>query len=104
MPADPSVRLSSNGDGVQTTRQVSETHVMELRRVDDSGVTNHDLADLHGLRNREDGFVWLDIPLWSADVERVLAEEFRFHSLAIAASRERNHTPRIHIYPDQCSS
>ena len=30
----------------------------------------------------------------------MLAEEFRFHSLAIAASRERNHTPRVHIYPD----
>ncbi|HSU34745.1 MAG TPA: magnesium transporter CorA family protein [Propionibacteriaceae bacterium] len=73
---------------------------MELRWVDDSGVTNHDLADLHELRNRDDGFVWLDVPLWSADVERVLAEEFRFHPLAIAASRERNHTPRVHVYPD----
>ena len=73
---------------------------MELRWVDDSGVTSHDLADLHGLRHRDDGFVWLDVPVWSADVEHVLAEEFRFHPMAIAASRERNHTPRVHVYPD----
>jgi len=42
----------------------------------------------------------VDVPEWSADVEPVLAEEFRFHPMAIAASRERNHTPRIHVYPD----
>jgi Mg2+ and Co2+ transporter CorA len=30
----------------------------------------------------------------------VLAEEFGFHPMAIAASRERNHTPRVHVYPD----
>jgi magnesium transporter len=66
---------------------------MDLLWVDNSGVTERSLAELHDLRLRDDGFVWLDIPLWSADAERVLAEEFDFHPMAIAASRERNHTP-----------
>jgi magnesium transporter len=74
--------------------------LIELRWVDDSGVSSHTLAELHRLRDREGGFVWLDIPVWSAEAERVLTEEFRFHPMAIAASRERNHTPRVHVYPD----
>jgi Mg2+ and Co2+ transporter CorA len=73
---------------------------MDLRWVDDSGVTSCDLASLHDLRERSDGFLWLDIPVWSADAEHVLADEFAFHPMAIAASRERNHTPRVHVYPD----
>ena len=32
--------------------------------------------------------------------EQVLSEEFRFHPMAIAACRERNHTPRVHSYQD----
>ncbi|MDX6322184.1 MAG: magnesium transporter [Propionibacteriaceae bacterium] len=73
---------------------------MELRWVDDSGLTDHDLAALPGLRERDDGFIWLDIPVWCVEAERLLTEEFGFHPMAIAASRERNHMPRLHVYPD----
>jgi magnesium transporter len=73
---------------------------MELRWVDASGASTCDLGELSALRQRADGFVWLDIPVWDAGAERVLTEEFGFHPMAIAASRERNHTPRVHVYPD----
>jgi magnesium transporter len=73
---------------------------MDLRLVDASGVTNYPLQELHDLRLADDGFVWLDIPVWSADAEQLLTEEFGFHPMAIAAARERNHTPRIHVYSD----
>jgi magnesium transporter len=77
-----------------------EVGLMDLRWVDGSGVTDRPLDQLSELRLRDDGFLWLDIPTWSADAEQVLAEEFGFHSMAIAAARERNHTPRIHVYSD----
>ena len=73
---------------------------MDLRWVDASGITDRPLRELAELRLRDDGFVWLDIPVWSGDAEQVLAEEFGFHPMAIAAARERNHTPRIHVYSD----
>jgi Mg2+ and Co2+ transporter CorA len=30
----------------------------------------------------------------------ILAEEFHFHAMAIAESKNRNHVPRVHVYPD----
>jgi magnesium transporter len=73
---------------------------MELRWIDADGVSQHDLADLTDLRQREDGFLWLDIPSWSEEAERVLGAEFGFHPMAVAEARERNHTPRVHVYGD----
>ncbi|MFL6027884.1 MAG: magnesium transporter CorA family protein [Friedmanniella sp.] len=73
---------------------------MELRWIDDDGVQERNLADLAGLLQREDGFLWLDVPLWDEDAERMLRDVFGFHPMAIAESRQRNHTPRVHVYPD----
>ncbi|MBA3529598.1 MAG: magnesium transporter CorA family protein [Propionibacteriaceae bacterium] len=73
---------------------------MELRWVDSDGVQERDLTELTALRSRSDGYLWLDIPVWSDEVERLLAEEFCFHPMAITESRERNHVPRVHVYPD----
>ena len=73
---------------------------MELRWLDGAGVRDCDLGELKALRQRTDGFVWLDIPVWSDAAEQMLSEEFRFHPMAIAACRERNHTPRVHSYQD----
>ena len=73
---------------------------MQLRWIDEDGVSNHDLAELPALHSRSDGFLWLDIPAWSAEVEALLAKEFGFHPMALAASRDRNHVPRLHVYPD----
>ena len=73
---------------------------MELRWIEAKGVSNHDLAELPDLRQRNDGFLWLDIPEWDDDAEALLANEFKFHPMAISESRNRNHVPRVHVYPD----
>ncbi|HJV13561.1 MAG TPA: CorA family divalent cation transporter [Propionibacteriaceae bacterium] len=72
---------------------------MKLRWIDSDGVSNHDLADLPDLRKRTDGFLWLDIPEWSDEAEALLTREFHFHHMAINESRNRNHIPRVHVYP-----
>jgi magnesium transporter len=72
---------------------------MELRWIEAKGVSNRDLAELPDLRQRSDGFLWLDIPEWDDDAEALFANEFHFHPMAIAESRNRNHVPRVHVYP-----
>jgi magnesium transporter len=72
---------------------------MMLRWIDPTGVSNRDLAELPALRQRTDGFVWLDIPEWSEEAEALLTNEFHFHPMAIIESKNRNHVPRLHVYP-----
>jgi len=72
---------------------------MKLRWIDSKGVSNHDLAELSALRERTDGFLWLDIPEWGDDAEELLTRDFHFHAMAISESRNRNHIPRVHVYP-----
>jgi Mg2+ and Co2+ transporter CorA len=73
---------------------------LELRWIDNEGVSNRKLAELPDLRQRSDGFLWLDIPEWDDDAEALLANEFKFHRMAISESRNRNHVPRVHVYTD----
>jgi magnesium transporter len=73
---------------------------MRLRWIDSTGVRSQDLAELPDLQKRTDGFLWLDIPEWSDEAEALLSNEFHFHSMAITESRNRNHIPRVHVYPD----
>jgi Mg2+ and Co2+ transporter CorA len=72
---------------------------MKLRWIDAESVSHHDVADLPDLKKRTDGFLWLDIPEWSDEAEVLLTGEFEFHPMAIAESRNRNHIPRVHVYP-----
>ncbi|HEY6686366.1 MAG TPA: magnesium transporter CorA family protein [Propionibacteriaceae bacterium] len=72
---------------------------MKLRWIDSEDVSIHDLSELPDLQKRNDGFLWLDIPEWSDEAETVLAKEFLFHPMAISESRNRNHIPRVHVYP-----
>ena len=72
---------------------------MKLRWIESNGVSSHDLAELPDLRKRTDGFIWLDIPEWSDAAETLLARDFDFHPMAISESRNRNHIPRLHVYP-----
>jgi magnesium transporter len=72
---------------------------MKLRWIDSHGLSDHEVAELPGLRKRTDGFIWLDIPEWSDEAEAILANEFEFHPMAIAKSKNRNHIPRVHVYP-----
>jgi magnesium transporter len=73
---------------------------MELRWVSPDGISSCDLGDLQELRQRAGGFVWLDVPVWDEEAERILLAEFGFHPMAVAEARQRNHTPRVHVYAD----
>ena len=74
---------------------------MELRWISDAeGATLRELAELPDLLERTDGFLWLDIPTWSQEAEDILAKQFEFHPIAIQNCRERNHIPRVHVYPN----
>ena len=72
---------------------------MMLRWIDSGDVSTRDLTELPELLKRDTGFLWLDIPEWSDEAEELLAREFHFHSMAISESRNRNHIPRVHVYP-----
>jgi Mg2+ and Co2+ transporter CorA len=72
---------------------------MQLRWIDSNTVTSHDLAELPALRQKADGFLWLDVPEWSDEAEVLLKRDFGFHPMAITESRNRNHIPRVHVYP-----
>jgi magnesium transporter len=73
---------------------------VELRWINDSeGTSLCELAELPTLLERTDGFLWLDIPVWSDHAEDILANQFKFHPIAIEDCRTRNHIPRVHVYP-----
>jgi Mg2+ and Co2+ transporter CorA len=73
---------------------------MKLRWIDSNGdVSDCDVAELPELRRRTDGFLWLDIPEWTDQAEELLTNEFHFHPMAISESKNRNHVPRVHVYP-----
>ena len=72
---------------------------MQLRWIDSNSVSSHDVADLPALRERTDGFLWLDVPEWSDEAEMLLKRDFGFHPMALNESRNRNHIPRVHVYP-----
>ena len=73
---------------------------MDLRFVTPTAIEDHPVADLPALRTRTDGYLWLDIPEWSDDVDRLLRTGFGFHPVALDNCRERNHMPLVHGYSD----
>jgi magnesium transporter len=73
---------------------------MDVHLITDGRVELHDPDDLPDLLERRAGLVWVDIPRVDAEAARVLAEVFRFHPLAIQDCENRNHVPKVHVYPD----
>ena len=73
---------------------------IELWWFDSEGASSCELAELPALRQRAEGFCWVDVPSWSDAAEQLLSEGFGFHPMAVRACRERNHVPRIHVYSD----
>jgi len=75
---------------------------MDVRLLTDNGVALHPDADLPDLLSGRRGLVWVDIREGDPDAERVLANVFHFHPLAIHDALNRNQVPKVHIYPDHC--
>lgn len=73
---------------------------VQLRTFDSGGLTEHPIEDAADLLARPDGLVWLDIPTWDEQAERVLTDVFHFHPLAIRDCARRNQVPNVHVYAD----
>jgi magnesium transporter len=73
---------------------------MDVRFVSDEGIQQHPVEDLERLLARDDGLVWVDIPVCDEAATRVLSEVFGFHPLAIRACIERNAVPKVRAYRD----
>ena len=72
---------------------------MDVRFVDATGAHAHDVDDVVVLLDRDDGFVWVDVPAWDDAVHGFL-EGLGCHPLVIEACRQRNHVPTVHSYAD----
>jgi magnesium transporter len=92
---------SPGPSGVEPAAEARSLTAMTLRWIGSAGVRMHDPSELRAPLDRADGFWWLDIPVWSDDAERLLRDDLHCHPLAIKDSKERNHIPRVHLYPDR---
>ena len=72
---------------------------MDVRFVDASGAHPHESDDVVVLLERDDGFVWVDVPAWDDEVDGFL-QGLGCHPLVIEACRRRNHVPTVHSYAD----
>ena len=50
-----------------------------------------------GLLQREDGVVWVDIPVCDPIAAQTLAGVFGFHRMAVRDCAERNHVSKVHV-------
>jgi magnesium transporter len=73
---------------------------MDVRFASDEGIQQHPVGELERLLARDDGLVWVDIPVCDQEAARVLAEVFGFHPLAIRDCVERNAVPKVRAYRD----
>jgi magnesium transporter len=73
---------------------------MDIRFVSDEGIQQHPIEGLGALLARDDGLVWVDIPVCDEEAAQLLAEVFGFHPLAIRACIERNAVPKVRAYRD----
>jgi magnesium transporter len=73
---------------------------MDVRFVSNEGIQQYQVGELERLLARDDGLVWVDIPVCDQAAARVLSEVFGFHPLAIQACIERNAVPKVRAYRD----
>ena len=72
---------------------------MQVRFVDAHGVHDRPSDDVVTLLGRDDGFLWVDVPVWDEEVEAFLLG-LGCHPKVIEACSRRNHVPTVHSYPD----
>src|ERR1044071_7014150 len=73
---------------------------MAVHLITDSGVEQRTVEELPELLEQRPGLMWVDMPKVDAEALRVLGEVFKFHPLAIQDCENRNHVPKVHVYPD----
>jgi len=57
-------------------------------------------SEVASLLQRDDGFVWVDIPAPDDESEALISGQFDAHPLVLEAIRSRNHVPTVHAYED----
>jgi magnesium transporter len=73
---------------------------MDVHLITEAGVEPRTPEQLPDLLERGPGLVWVDLPRVDPEAARVLAQVFGFHPLAIQDCENRNHVPKVHVYPD----
>jgi Mg2+ and Co2+ transporter CorA len=73
---------------------------MTIRFISDAGVVEESVEGIPLLLKREDGFLWLDVPVWTSEIDGLLAAELGLHPVAREYCRVRNHMPMVHGYRD----
>ena len=68
--------------------------------VSEDGLEEHDVAQVDALLQRDNGFVWVDVPDFDDAAEAVLRERFHAHPMVVKACRERNFVPSVHGYEE----
>jgi Mg2+ and Co2+ transporter CorA len=76
------------------------TDALAVRFVADGGVVEAPVEEIPVLVKREDGFLWLDVPVWTSQLDGLLAGELGLHPVAREYCRVRNHMPMVHGYRD----
>jgi magnesium transporter len=73
---------------------------MDTWWVSGAGLERHDVTQIDALLQREDGFVWVDVPELDDAAEEVLRTQFHAHPMVVQACRERNFVPSVHGYEE----
>jgi len=73
---------------------------MNIHFVSDDGIQQHPVEELGALLARDDGLVWVDIPVCDEEAAQLLSAAFGFHPLAIQTCIERNAVPKVRAYRD----
>jgi Mg2+ and Co2+ transporter CorA len=80
--------------------KLREGERLDVRWISAAGVEPRDPAEVPALLEREDGFLWVDIPSLDEGSARLLSDVFHFHPHAIRDCSEKRHIPKIHTYAD----
>lgn len=71
---------------------------MHVRFVGET-LEEHSPQDLKALLERDDGFVWVDIPEWDDEAKDTFEETLGAHQLEVRDCMERSHVPKLVAYP-----
>jgi Mg2+ and Co2+ transporter CorA len=83
--------IGDNG-GASPELVAPEVGAMTVRFVTQAGTVEDTAEEIPVLLKREDGFLWLDVPEWTTDLN--------LHPVARDYCRVRNHMPMVHGYRD----
>jgi Mg2+ and Co2+ transporter CorA len=73
--------------------------LVEVHAISADAVRGHPVGDLPALLTRDEVVVWVDIPTYDAEAQRVLVDVFDLHPTAVRDCERRNRVPKMHAYP-----